>query len=292
LIQEQRICKGGELCITSSDLSIATTPLGIVRSSFSLLSSDIQPFWRVLAFVENSFCANNEESVGVSALFVVQDTICTSSILQFTNLSNGGANEVIWELVGANVPSSNSKNPKNIFYQLPGFYDIRQIVNGVCSSDTFERSIVVLELPTFSIPSDTLICNDSIVHIVPIFNPSFKGRWQDSDFQTDRIFNMKGTYIFEVSNQEICIFKDSIEINFVDIDLQIIGPSESCEGPLDIMLSNQFTTNFQSFVWSIDPPVEPTIEQADRLFYTNLVKGNYLISYDIVYENCPISIFK
>ncbi len=96
------------------------------------------------------------------------NTICDSTCINFTNLSNGGATYQ-WFFPGASPAYSTLQEPSNICYNQPGTYDVTLIVSNELGFDTLTfHNYISVKAPTIkpwiSQNGDTLFAHPSYAH--------------------------------------------------------------------------------------------------------------------------------
>ncbi|MEO8148826.1 MAG: gliding motility-associated C-terminal domain-containing protein [Bacteroidia bacterium] len=182
--------------------------------------------------------------IGISTPIITANTpICIGGILQLTsNPYNEG--DYLW--AGPAGFTSGVENPVlgNVGLINSGTYTL--VVNGGgCTSDTAYINVVVIPLPTVSLPADTTLCaGDSLLLDG---GAGFNYTWSNGVTTQTQIIDSSGTYIVTVSN--LCgTATDNMQVTFIAPPAPNLGnDSAICIGSSYTLHAN---TNAQSYLWS------------------------------------------
>lgn len=149
-----------------------------------------------------------------------------------------------------------------IYISTEGTYILR-ITDSLNCKNTDTILVTQYELPIFSLGNDTIICPETEI----TFNPNLSGTylWSDSSTQNYLTINQKGEYWLEFTNENLCIFTDSITVNPEYIpDVNLGNDTLVCEGTY---FQINATPSDCNYLWQ-DGTNGDFIEVSEKGFYT------------------------
>lgn len=200
---------------------------GFFKDTIYFDSLLVEPVSNTESFFAKMFLPINPEIQSVK-------TSCESDSLLFIAKGYGSPLTYEWSFPFADQDFFTQPDP-NVIYQNEGIYSASLIISNNYKSDTVEirESIIINPTPIISLGRDTIICeNDSIELFV---EGSFDiYLWNDSSTEPSLLVDTAGDYILEVTTDEGCTGRDTIEI-------------------IEKPCTNNLSTNLISFQYSIFP---------------------------------------
>ncbi|MEO8147608.1 MAG: T9SS type A sorting domain-containing protein [Bacteroidia bacterium] len=211
------------------------------------------------------------------ANFSSDSVICQNSGINFNN-SSINAISYQWIFNGAQTAASTLKNPTNIYYNIPGNFDVTLIACNCNTCDTivFPNYIHVDSLPTVNLGVDTTLCQgDSITLDAGSGFDSYL--WSDNSTNQFITISSQGIYAVQIISGA-CLVTDSIVVStqscsspiaaFASADSTFCG--SDCIDFLDLTQNNPV-----SWQWTFTgaQTIYSTNENPTNICYT--IPGNY-----------------
>jgi len=150
------------------------------------------------------------------------DEACAGVPISIINESENG-DTYQWYFDGADPATSDSIDPGNIIYEIPGYYSIKLVVNNEAGSDSIVKNITIYPEIEFSLGPDTTILLSSFLQFI-MLGTYDSYLWSTGD-TTSYLFVpatelQLGNNLFWLKiNNGPCVASDSININVVDNSL-------------------------------------------------------------------------
>jgi gliding motility-associated-like protein len=170
-----------------------------------------------------------------------------------------------------------------------GLYWVTDVDN-ICQ---FTDSIRITrsEIPEFSLGSDTFVCENQSITLMPDIDvSSFDKIWDDSSTNDIRIANAPGTYFLNVKNS-FCEYTDSIEVELKVMPV-IYMPSDTtfCSG--DTLVLDAFHPEFEKVIWQllVEEAQFAITKGGSYMVETKHICGDttYMIEVEEAYCNCEL----
>lgn len=172
-----------------------------------------------------------------------------------------------------NIQWSNFSTTDEITVNSSGTYFVDVTFGACTTSDTID--VLVDQIPSFNLGNDTTLCPQQSINLNTGFanNPNI---WQDGTSTSTYNVTTSGIYWAEVTNGT-CVFRDSIVVNYENIQVPNIGADTAlCQGQ-SITLSSNITA-FDSILWS---------NGSSNNTITVSIQDKYFV--DVFYSQCKVS---
>jgi gliding motility-associated-like protein len=201
------------------------------------------------------------------------DSICQGSCIDFSlGASLAPSATVSWQFIGANIASSNLKNPVNICYANEGIFPVQLIVTKGNLIDTIRKEIVVLPKPIAEIEGPDTICTNETA-VLNAKSSALQYLW--SGGQTTSSISVapatNTTYTLIVVNNQCADTASKLIAVQVFPICNILGKDFLCEDK-EVILSSENTA--QRYLWSTGATtsaisINPEITQTYSLTIAN-----------------------
>lgn len=223
------------------------------------------------------------------------DSICAEHAVHYTNNCSGNPNQWNWSFPGGIPSSSSSAVPPEIYYNLPGNYDVSlTISNGFTSTSLTKQGFIkVFESPVVELGKDTSLCPWQNI-ILDAGNPGATFIWSTGDTSQTILVDSTGIGIgskifwVDVSFNQVCTKRDSVRLTFqICSNIQnsiTITVVQLYPNPADEYITLK-TTGLTGSTWSLFSPLGILVlngtigdGQATHIISTiNLKPGTYFL---------------
>lgn len=135
-----------------------------------------------------SISKNSTVGAVPAALFTVnRPNGCAPHLVNFSDISSGVYESLMWEFPGGTPPVSTAANPQ-VVYASPGQYDVRLIVNGALGNDTLYNMAYINVLPS-PVPLFSYMVNGNTVTFNNTSSNAQNYQWTFGDGQSSTLQN-------------------------------------------------------------------------------------------------------
>lgn len=174
--------------------------------------------------------------------FSLPDILCANQCSAPTNLQNEYADSQVWHTQGAETELHESKNPGQLCWDIPGTYQVQQIISFQNCLDTFEQFITVVPEIEIILPDTLTFCPNDEISIDGYSENALNYLWSTGETSALIEPTQPGLYIISADNQ-FCSTVDSVfvQMTTMNYDSLPIGlPQDTilCEAnlPFDIFV--------------------------------------------------------
>ncbi len=149
------------------------------------------------------------------AKFQAPDTICMGECIDVIDSSYANITSWNWWIEGAGVPFMSGLAIGEICYDNYGEFSLLLAVENEFGVDTFQKEIVVLPIPSFTLGNDTTICDGDQIVLFPMNEFITNGAtytWEDGSHISERQVGM-GSYSL-MATYWGCEFTDEISVEY------------------------------------------------------------------------------
>ena len=221
------------------DQNYTVMTVGVFAQNEEILNvENIKSTHTAIAY-DNYFLAEIEQELALDTSY--QDTICVGDCITLSTNHSLIDGDFIWQLPGSDILSS-TDSVVTVCYQSEGVYDVAIDVTHCIGSysNSFAEAITVIAPPTWTPPSDTIICagDELLISIPSIYNVTLNG---EQVLENNITLEEEGDYIFNISNG-YCEDQYYTNISFINTPTFQLAEVYSCKEDITSFLNVQYDT--------------------------------------------------
>ncbi len=242
---------------------------------------------QLIGFTQRDYQFNVQNCVfETTSAFASPDINCDREVF-FSNNSNN-AKSYFWNF-GDSTTLSDTSNQSSGYYKYPksGTYLVKLIAkNGNCQ-DSFLKQITIIDNITFSLPNDTLDCQQSVKRLSPdkFFN-SARYLWSNGSTDTAITVNTQGQYWLKITLGK-CVKYDTCYVYSDQMKVNLIGDSLTCNpDSKEIRANLKVKGDFKTIHW-LSNPNQFQNGLSDSII--TIHKGGFIKIYGVKRNGCDYS---